>query len=330
MHRASPTRRGDDAERRPAAGTGTEPHGRRPSAARPTATTAPATCRRRSTRTATARSCSASPPPVPPTTARTTRPSSTPPRSCPTENGFGEPIVVDNIQAADAATAIGDLAQQGVDVIIVGASEIAEPLPQLIAEYPDIFWYCNCGAGFPEDPGLAQSTDDGGEIGYTAGYATGLMLQEQGGDSVGVHRLLRPRLREAGVPGVRARPAGGRPGVHDDLRADRRLPVRLRQHRQRHRGAADRDRRGRRRRVPVPRRRPPPGGAGRQRGRPHHDERRVVDGVRPTRGARLRHRRASSTAATTCAPSWTRSSPARSPRATSSSSRSASTPSRAP
>ena len=100
------------------------------------------------------------------------------------ENGFAEPIVVDNIQAADAATAIGDLAQQGVDVIIVGASEIAEPLPQLIAEYPDIYWYCNCGAGFPEDPGLAQSTDDGAEISYTAGYATGLKLQENGGDSV--------------------------------------------------------------------------------------------------------------------------------------------------
>ena len=69
-------------------------------------------------------------------------------------------------------------------MIIVGASEIAEPLPQLIAEYPDIFWYCNCGAGFPEDPGLAQSVDDGGEIGFTAGYATGLKLQETGGDSV--------------------------------------------------------------------------------------------------------------------------------------------------
>jgi basic membrane protein A and related proteins len=100
------------------------------------------------------------------------------------DRGFGEPVVVDNIQAADAATAIGDLAQQGVDIIIVGASEIAEPLPQLISEYPDIFWYCNCGAGFPEDPGLAQSTDDGGEISYTAGYATGLKLQEAGGDSV--------------------------------------------------------------------------------------------------------------------------------------------------
>ena len=84
------------------------------------------------------------------------------------DRGFGDPVVVDNIQAADAATAIGDLAQQGVDIIIVGASEIAEPLPQLISEYPDIFWYCNCGAGFPEDPGLAalvrawQRLDDTG------------------------------------------------------------------------------------------------------------------------------------------------------------------------
>jgi basic membrane protein A len=100
------------------------------------------------------------------------------------ENGFAEPIVVDNIEAAEAQTEIANLAEQGVDVIIVGASEIAEPLPGLIEEYPDIFWYCNCGAGFPENPGLAQSLDDGAEIGYTAGYATGLELQEAGGDSV--------------------------------------------------------------------------------------------------------------------------------------------------
>ena len=99
------------------------------------------------------------------------------------ENGFADPIVVDNIQAADAATLLGDLAQQGVDVIIIGASEIAEPLPALIEEYPDIYWYCNCGAGFPENPGLAQSTDNGAEIGYTAGYATGLLLQANGGDA---------------------------------------------------------------------------------------------------------------------------------------------------
>ena len=100
-----------------------------------------------------------------------------------TQNGFEDPIVVDNIQAADAATLMGDLAQQGVDVIIVGASEIAEPLPALIEQYPDIYWYCNCGAGFPANPGLAQSTDNGAEIAYTAGYATGLLLQASGGDS---------------------------------------------------------------------------------------------------------------------------------------------------
>jgi basic membrane protein A and related proteins len=102
------------------------------------------------------------------------------------DNGFEDPIVVDNIQAADAATAMGDLAQQGVDVIIVGASEIAEPLPDLITKYPDVFWYCNCGAGFPANPGLSQSTDDGSEISYAAGYATGLKLKEKGGDSVAI------------------------------------------------------------------------------------------------------------------------------------------------
>jgi basic membrane protein A and related proteins len=103
------------------------------------------------------------------------------------ENGFEEPIVVDKIEAADAATLIGDLAQQGVDVIIVGAGEIAEPLPDLVKEYPDIFWYCNCGAGAELGDGEGQislSLDDGGEIGYAAGYATGLKLQETGGDSV--------------------------------------------------------------------------------------------------------------------------------------------------
>ena len=100
------------------------------------------------------------------------------------DRGFAEPIVVDNIQAADAATELDNLAQQNVDVIIVGASEIAEPLPDLIEQYPDIFWYCNCGAGFPENPGLAQSLDDGSEINYTAGVATALLLQDAGGDSV--------------------------------------------------------------------------------------------------------------------------------------------------
>lgn len=98
-------------------------------------------------------------------------------------NGFSDPIIVDNIQPADAATELRNLAEQNVDVLAVGAGEIAEPLAALTEEYSDIFWYCNCGAGYQELPGLAQSQDDGAQIGYSAGYATGLLLRDSGGDS---------------------------------------------------------------------------------------------------------------------------------------------------
>lgn len=99
-------------------------------------------------------------------------------------NGFSTPIIVDNIQPADAATELRNLAEQGVDVLAVGAGEIAEPLAELTEEYSEIFWYCNCGAGYPQTPGLAQSQDDGSQIGYSAGYATGILLRDSGGDSV--------------------------------------------------------------------------------------------------------------------------------------------------
>ncbi len=99
------------------------------------------------------------------------------------DNGFAPPIVSDNIGAAEAAQAMSDLASQGVDMILVGASEIAEPLADLTEQYSDIFWYCNCGAGFPEIPGLAQATDWGAPIHYTAGVAMGAVLAERGGDT---------------------------------------------------------------------------------------------------------------------------------------------------
>ncbi|MCY3805592.1 MAG: hypothetical protein OXG91_03740, partial [bacterium] len=100
------------------------------------------------------------------------------------ENGFSTPIIVDLIEPADAATELRNLAEQGVDVLAVGAGEIAEPLATLTEEYSEIFWYCNCGAGYPQTPGLAQSQDDGSQIGYSAGYATGMLLRDNGGDSV--------------------------------------------------------------------------------------------------------------------------------------------------
>ena len=81
-------------------------------------------------------------------------------------NGLPEPIIVDKIEADKAATAMDDLAQQNVDIIAVGASEIAGPLADLTKKYPDIFWYCNCGAGFADLPGLAQTLDDSAQISY--------------------------------------------------------------------------------------------------------------------------------------------------------------------
>lgn len=96
------------------------------------------------------------------------------------EQGFNDPLIVDEIPVAEAATELRNLARQDVDIIAVGAGEIGDPLPEVAAEFPDIFWYCNCGAGFPEDPNFAQSQDDSAEISFTAGYATGLLMEERG------------------------------------------------------------------------------------------------------------------------------------------------------
>lgn len=98
-----------------------------------------------------------------------------------TQYGFSDPIVVDKIKSDAAATELSNLAEQKVDIILVGASSLGAPLKDLTTKYDKIFWYCNCGAGQPAMPGLAQSTDDSSEISYTAGYATGLLLKANGG-----------------------------------------------------------------------------------------------------------------------------------------------------
>ena len=122
-----------------------------------------------STPTETARFASASLRPAHATTARYYQAVVDAAEEFSAENGLGEVIVVDNIQAADAATELENLAQQPVDIMIVGASEIAEPMADLAEQYSDIFWYCNCGAGFPPSEFYLQSQDNGAGIAYTAG-----------------------------------------------------------------------------------------------------------------------------------------------------------------
>ncbi len=97
---------------------------------------------------------------------------------------FGIPIIVDEIESAEAKTELINLAEQGVDMIAVGGTDIAEPLEEVIEQYPDIFWYCNCGSDYPPLEGLAQAQDDSSQISYSAGFATGILLRDGGGDSV--------------------------------------------------------------------------------------------------------------------------------------------------
>ena len=97
------------------------------------------------------------------------------------DNGFETPVVVDNIPAADAATQLENLARQNVDAVMVGAGEISDPLNSLIPKYPNLLWYCNCGAGYQDQTKLLiQSNDDSSEISYSAGYATGLLMKAAG------------------------------------------------------------------------------------------------------------------------------------------------------
>ncbi|MEN8112981.1 MAG: BMP family ABC transporter substrate-binding protein [Actinomycetota bacterium] len=94
--------------------------------------------------------------------------------------GYEEPLVVDQIPAADSGAQLEAIAAQGVDIIAIGSSGLAEGNEGLFTEYDDIFWYCNCGSGYQDTPGLHRSADSGAELSISAGYATGLLLQERG------------------------------------------------------------------------------------------------------------------------------------------------------
>jgi basic membrane protein A len=98
-----------------------------------------------------------------------------------TEFGFADPIIVDLIDPANAETELRNIAEQGVDILMVGSSAVGEPIPTLLADFPDIFWYCNCGSGYPVTDGLLISLDRGAELWISGGYAAGLLMQETGG-----------------------------------------------------------------------------------------------------------------------------------------------------
>ena len=98
-------------------------------------------------------------------------------------NGWADPVIIDNVEPAVAYNELENLVAQGVDIVAIGSGELSDAVPDMIAKYPDLIWYCNCGAGYPQTEGLITSRDDGAQIEYAAGYATGLLLKERGGDT---------------------------------------------------------------------------------------------------------------------------------------------------
>jgi basic membrane protein A len=99
------------------------------------------------------------------------------------EAGYEEPLVVDLIEAANSRTALEDIAAQGVDIVAIGSSALADGNEDLFLTYEDIFWYCNCGSGYQDTPGLLRSQDSGAELNISSGYATGILIRDGGGES---------------------------------------------------------------------------------------------------------------------------------------------------
>ena len=96
--------------------------------------------------------------------------------------GYQRPLIVDQVDPANARTELENVVAQGADIIAIGSSNLADGNEDLFLEHDQIFWYCNCGSGYQDTPGLLRSADSGAELGISAGYATGLLLRERGSD----------------------------------------------------------------------------------------------------------------------------------------------------
>ena len=96
--------------------------------------------------------------------------------------GYELPLIVDEVDPANARAELENVVAQGADIIAIGSSNLADGNEDLFLEHDRIFWYCNCGSGYQDTPGLLRSADSGAELGISAGYATGLLLKERGSD----------------------------------------------------------------------------------------------------------------------------------------------------
>ena len=98
------------------------------------------------------------------------------------KSGYEPPLIVDQVDPANARAELNNVVDQGADIIAIGSSNLADGNEDLFLEHDEIFWYCNCGSGYQDHPGLFRSADSGAELGISAGYATGLLLSARNAD----------------------------------------------------------------------------------------------------------------------------------------------------
>jgi len=97
-----------------------------------------------------------------------------------------ELTILDKVNPADAAEQARNLCRQSVDMVAIGAGELADAVP--VAEEDvcaNSVWYVAGGAGIEQTPYFFQTNEVPGPTQYVTGYAAGLVMQALGLDKAG-------------------------------------------------------------------------------------------------------------------------------------------------
>lgn len=92
-----------------------------------------------------------------------------------------ELIILDKVNPADAADQARNLCRQEIDLMAIGAGELADAVP--VAEEDvcaGVVWYVAGGAGIEQTPWFFQTSEVPGPTQYATGYATGLVMEALG------------------------------------------------------------------------------------------------------------------------------------------------------
>lgn len=101
------------------------------------------------------------------------------------EEGW-ELIILDKVNPADAADQARNLCRQDIDMMAIGAGELADAVP--VAEEDvcaGVVWYVAGGAGIEQTPYFFQTSEVPGPTQYATGYATGLVMESLGATKAG-------------------------------------------------------------------------------------------------------------------------------------------------